>query len=379
MIHKAAKGGCFMRIFSYMEKYDYEQLLFCQDKNSGLKAIIAIHDTTLGPALGGVRMWPYETEEQAIEDALRLARGMTYKNAVAGLNLGGGKTVIIGDPFKDKNEEMFRALGRFIQSLNGRYITAEDVGTTVHDMDIIHEETNFVTGISPTFGSSGNPSPVTAYGVYLGMKAACKEAYGSDSLKGKRIAIQGLGNVAYTLCEYLHKEGAELIVTDINPKAVEKVVEKFSATPVSPLDIYKQDVDIFSPCALGAIINDETIPQLKAKVIAGSANNQLKDSIHGQILHDKGIVYTPDYVINAGGVINVADELYGYNRERAMKKVESIYDSLTKIFQISKEENIPTYLAANRLAEERIQRVAKSRKQFVQNEINILNRKRMMN
>lgn len=368
-----------MNIFHYMEKYDYEQLIFCQDNNSGLKAIIAIHDTTLGPALGGARMWPYETEEQAIEDALRLARGMTYKNAVAGLNLGGGKTVIIGDPFKDKNEEMFRALGRFIQSLNGRYITAEDVGTTVHDMDIIHEETNFVTGISPTFGSSGNPSPVTAYGVYLGMKAACKEAYGSDSLKGKRIAIQGLGNVAYTLCEYLHKEGAELIVTDINPKAVEKVVEKFSATPVSPLDIYKQDVDIFSPCALGAIINDETIPQLKAKVIAGSANNQLKDSIHGQILHDKGIVYTPDYVINAGGVINVADELYGYNRERAMKKVESIYDSLTKIFQISKEENIPTYLAANRLAEERIQRVAKSRKQFVQNEINILNRKRMMN
>lgn len=364
-----------MKIFNYMEKYDYEQLIFCQDNSSGLKAIIAIHDTTLGPALGGARMWPYESEEEAIEDALRLARGMTYKNAVAGLNLGGGKTVIIGDPFKDKNEEMFRALGRFIQSLNGRYITAEDVGTTVNDMDIIYEETNYVTGISPTFGSSGNPSPVTAYGVYLGMKAASKEAFGTDSLKGKRIAVQGLGNVAYTLCEYLHKEGAELVVTDINKKAVEKVVNAFQATPVEPNDIYKQDVDIFSPCALGAVINDETIPQLKAKVIAGSANNQLKESVHGQILHEKGIVYAPDYVINAGGVINVADELHGYNRERAMKKVETIYDSLTKIFEISKEENIPTYLAANRLAEERIARVAKSRKQFIQNEINILNRK----
>lgn len=363
-----------MKIFNYMEKYDYEQLIFCQDKNSSLKAIIAIHDTTLGPALGGVRMWPYETEEQAIEDALRLARGMTYKNAVAGLNLGGGKTVIIGDPFKDKNEEMFRALGRFIQSLNGRYITAEDVGTTVNDMDIIHEETNFVTGISPTFGSSGNPSPVTAYGVYLGMKAASKEAFGTDCLKGKKIAVQGLGNVAYTLCEYLHEEGAELIVTDINQKAVERVVKDFNATAINPNDIYKQDVDIFSPCALGAIINDDTIPQLKAKVIAGSANNQLKESRHGEILHEKGIVYAPDYVINAGGVINVADELDGYNRERAMKKVESIYDSLTKIFEISKEENIPTYLAANRLAETRIARIAKSRKQFVLNDINILKR-----
>ncbi|RUL56913.1 MULTISPECIES: branched-chain amino acid dehydrogenase [Lysinibacillus] len=362
-----------MEIFKYMEKYDYEQLVFCQDKSSGLKAIIAIHDTTLGPALGGSRMWTYATEEQAIEDALRLARGMTYKNAAAGLNLGGGKTVIIGDPFKDKNEEMFRALGRFIQGLNGRYITAEDVGTTVTDMDLIHEETDYVTGISPTFGSSGNPSPITAYGVYLGMKAAAKEAFGVDILEGRTIAVQGLGNVAYTLCEYLHKEGAKLIVTDINKKAVDRVVHDFNAIAVDPDDIYKQDVDIFSPCALGAIINDETIPQLKAKVIAGSANNQLKDSKHGQIIHEQGIVYAPDYVINAGGVINVADELYGYNRERAMKRVETIYDSILKIFDISKRDNIPTYLAANRLAEERIERVAKSRKQFLRNGKNILN------
>ncbi|KOY83221.1 Glu/Leu/Phe/Val dehydrogenase [Lysinibacillus macroides] len=355
-----------------MEKYDYEQLVFCQDEASGLKAVIAIHDTTLGPALGGARMWTYASEENAIEDALRLARGMTYKNAAAGLNLGGGKTVIIGDPFKDKNEEMFRALGRFIQGLNGRYITAEDVGTTVTDMDLIHEETNYVTGISPAFGSSGNPSPVTAYGVYRGMKAAAKEAFGSDSLEGRKVSVQGLGNVAYKLCEYLHNEGAKLVVTDINQAAIDRVVTDFGAIAVAPDDIYAQEVDIFSPCALGAILNDETIPQLKAKVVAGSANNQLKDSRHGDVLHDLGIVYAPDYVINAGGVINVADELYGYNRERAMKRVDGIYDSIEKIFAISKRDGIPTYVAANRLAEERIARVAKSRSQFLQNEKNIL-------
>ena len=361
-----------MEIFKYMEKYDYEQLVFCQDEASGLKAVIAIHDTTLGPALGGARMWTYASEENAIEDALRLARGMTYKNAAAGLNLGGGKTVIIGDPFKDKNEEMFRALGRFIQGLNGRYITAEDVGTAVSDMDLIHEETNYVTGISPAFGSSGNPSPVTAYGVYRGMKAAAKEAFGSDSLEGLKISVQGLGNVAYKLCEYLHNEGAKLVVTDINQAAIDRVVNDFDAIAVAPDEIYAQEVDIFSPCALGAILNDETIPQLKAKVIAGSANNQLKDSRHGDYLHELGIVYAPDYVINAGGVINVADELYGYNRERAMKRVDGIYDSIEKIFAISKRDGIPTYVAANRLAEERIARVAKSRSQFLKNEKNIL-------
>ncbi|MGE7807989.1 Leu/Phe/Val dehydrogenase [Lysinibacillus capsici] len=361
-----------MEIFKYMEKYDYEQLVFCQDEASGLKAVIAIHDTTLGPALGGARMWTYASEENAIEDALRLARGMTYKNAAAGLNLGGGKTVIIGDPFKDKNEEMFRALGRFIQGLNGRYITAEDVGTTVSDMDLIHEETNYVTGISPAFGSSGNPSPVTAYGVYRGMKAAAKEAFGSDSLEGLKVSVQGLGNVAYKLCEYLHNEGAKLVVTDINQAAIDRVVNDFDAIAVAPDEIYAQEVDIFSPCALGAILNDETIPQLKAKVIAGSANNQLKDSRHGDYLHELGIVYAPDYVINAGGVINVADELYGYNRERAMKRVDGIYDSIEKIFAISKRDGIPTYVAANRLAEERIARVAKSRSQFLRNEKNIL-------
>lgn len=355
-----------------METYDYEQLVFCQDQTSGLKAIIAIHDTTLGPALGGTRMWTYATEGEAIEDALRLARGMTYKNAAAGLNLGGGKAVIIGDPRKDKNPELFRAFGRYIQGLNGRYITAEDVGTTEEDMDLIHLETDFVTGVSAEFGSSGNPSPVTAYGIYIGMKAAAKEAFGSDSLEGKTIAVQGVGNVAFTLCRHLHEEGAKLIVTDINKVAVQQAVEEFGAKAVDINDIYSQDADIFAPCALGAIINDTTIPQLKAKVIAGSANNQLQDPIHGDRIHEMGIVYAPDYVINSGGVINVADELAGYNRERALKRVDGIYGTIEQIFAISKRDKIPTYVAADRLAEERIARVAKSRSQFLQNEKSVL-------
>jgi leucine dehydrogenase len=364
-----------MELFTYLEKYDYEQLLFCQDKQSGLKAIIAIHDTTLGPALGGTRMWTYESEEAAIEDALRLAKGMTYKNAAAGLNLGGGKTVIIGDPRKDKNEEMFRAFGRYIQGLNGRYITAEDVGTTVADMEIIHEETDFVTGISPAFGSSGNPSPVTAYGVYRGMKAAAKAAFGTDSLSGKTVAVQGVGNVAYSLLHHLHEEGAQLIITDINKDAVKRAVEEFGAKAVDPNEIYSVDCDIYSPCALGAVINDATITTLKAKVIAGSANNQLKDPIHGDQIHDMGIIYAPDYVINAGGVINVADELYGYNQERALKKVEGVYDNIEKVIQIAMRDGIPTYKAADRMAEERIERVRNSRSQFLQNEKHILNRR----
>ncbi|WP_430785380.1 branched-chain amino acid dehydrogenase [Virgibacillus flavescens] len=364
-----------MEIFTYMEKYDYEQLVFCQDKNSGLKAIIAIHDTTLGPALGGTRMWTYNSEAEAIEDALRLAKGMTYKNAAAGLNLGGGKTVIIGDPKKDKNPELFRAFGRYIQGLNGRYITAEDVGTTVQDMDLIHMETDFVTGISPEFGSSGNPSPVTAYGIYKGMKAAALEAYGSDSLEGKTVAVQGVGNVAFTLCEYLHEEGAKLIVTDINKEAVDRAVQAFDAKAVDPDDIYGVDCDIYAPCALGATINDETIPQLKAKVIAGSANNQLKKTKHGDIIHEMGIVYAPDYVINSGGVINVADELNGYNAKRAMKNVDAIYDALIKIFAISKRDNIPTYVAADRMAEERIASVRASRSQFLLNGHHTLSRR----
>src|SRR5699024_3740617 len=226
---------------------------------------------------------------------------MTYKNAAAGLNLGGGKAVIIGDPKKDKSPELFRAFGRYIQSLNGRYISAEDVGTTVEDMDYIHMETDFVTGISPEFGSSGNPSPFTAYGIYTGMKAAANEAFGSDSLKGKTFAVQGVGIVAYRLCEHLHEEGANLIVTDINKEAVKRAVDNFGAKAVEPDEIYDVDCDIYSPCALGATLNDDTIPRLKAKVVAGSANNQLKTDEHGDMLHEKGIIYTPDFVLNSGG------------------------------------------------------------------------------
>ncbi|TCS92410.1 Leu/Phe/Val dehydrogenase [Hazenella coriacea] len=362
-----------MILFEYMEKYDYEQLVFCQDQNSGLKAIIAIHDTTLGPALGGTRMWTYDSEEDAIEDALRLARGMTYKNAAAGLNLGGGKTVIIGDPRKDKSEELFRAFGRYIQGLNGRYITAEDVGTTVEDMDLIHQETNYVTGISPAFGSGGNPSPVTAYGVYKGMKATAKVAFGDDSLKGRVVAVQGVGNVAYHLCKYLHEEGARLIVTDINQTNVDRAVQEFGAEFVQPEKIYDVECDIFSPCALGAIVNDQTLERFKCKVISGSANNQLKEERHGVHLEELGIVYAPDYVINAGGVINVADELQGYNQERALKKVDGIYDNILRVFEIAKRDGIPSYQAADRMAEERIASVRNSRSTFLQNERNLLN------
>ncbi|GAX91896.1 leucine dehydrogenase [Effusibacillus lacus] len=361
-----------MQIFEYMQQYDYEQLVFCQDEASGLKAIIAIHDTTLGPALGGCRMWTYASESDAIEDALRLARGMTYKAAAAGLNLGGGKTVVIGNPRTDKSEALFRALGRYIQGLNGRYVTAEDVGTTVHDMDIIHQETRFVTGVSEAFGSSGNPSPMTALGVFRGIQATAKEAFGSDSLAGKTVAVQGVGNVGYYLCKHLHEAGAKLIVTDINEENLTRVRNEFGAEVVSPSAIFGVECDIFAPCALGAVLNDETIPQLKCKIVAGSANNQLKEERHGDRLEELGILYAPDYVINAGGLINVADELEGYNADRARKKVENIYNILLNVYQIAKAEGIPTYKAADRLAEKRIEALRRSRSTFLMNERNLL-------
>lgn len=365
-----------MEIFAQLSQYAYEELVFCHDENSGLRAIIAIHDTTLGPALGGVRMWTYESEKEAIQDVLRLARGMTYKNAVAGLNLGGGKAVIIGDPNKDKSEELFRAFGRYVQGLNGRYITAEDVGTTEEDMDTIYEETDYVTGVSPAFGSGGNPSPVTAYGVYQGMKAAANVAFGSDDLNGKTVAVQGLGNVAFNLCRHLSEEGAKLVVTDLNEERVQRAVEQFGAEAVGVQDIYGVACDIFSPNALGGVLNDETIPMLNCRVVAGAANNQLKEERHGEMLEERGIVYAPDYVINAGGVINIADELIGYNRERAMKKVESIYDTVLNVFAIAKRDGIPSYQAADRMAEERIQSIRRSRNPFVRDEKNVFHLRR---
>ncbi|TGE37790.1 Glu/Leu/Phe/Val dehydrogenase [Desulfosporosinus fructosivorans] len=354
-----------MKIFEYLQKYDYEQLVICQDQTSGLKAIICIHDTTLGPALGGTRMWNYDCEEDAILDALRLARGMTYKNAAAGLNLGGGKTVIIGDSRTQKNEELFRAFGRYVQSLSGRYITAEDVGTTVRDMDWVHLETKFVTGVSSSCGASGDPSPMTARGVWRGMKAAAKEAYGSDSLNGKTIAIQGLGHVGYYLAKHLHEEGAKLIVTDIHDDVIKRVVDEMGARVVGCDEIFGVEADIFAPCAMGAVINDETIPQFKFRIIAGAANNILNEDRHGDKLHELGIIYAPDYVINAGGVINVADELEGYNYERALAKVEMVYDNVAKVIEIAKRDQIPTYKAADRMAEERIEKIGRVRSNYL--------------
>lgn len=354
-----------MSIFEVMVKKDYEQLVFCQDQTSGLKAIICIHDTTLGPALGGTRMWNYATEEDAIRDAMRLGRGMTYKNAAAGLNIGGGKTVIMGDSRTQKSEELFRALGRFVQSLNGRYITAEDVGTTVRDMEWVRMETEYVTGLSSSYGSSGDPSPLTARGVWKGIKAAAKEMYGRDSLEGKTIAVQGLGHVGYYLVKHLQDEGAKLIVTDINPEAVKQVVQETGAQAVGPEEIYGVKCDIYAPCALGAVINDQTIPQLKCQIVAGAANNVLAEERHGDKLHEMGILYAPDYVINAGGVINVADELEGYNYERALKKVDGVYDNVQRVIEMAKRDRIPTYQAADRVAEERIEKIGRVRSTFL--------------
>jgi leucine dehydrogenase len=351
-------GDGIASLFSALGERDHEQLVFSHDKATGLKAIIAIHDTTLGPALGGTRMWPYHDDSEAIMDALRLSRGMTYKAAVAGLNLGGGKGVIIGNSATDKNEALFRTYGRFVEGLAGRYITAEDVGTDVRDMEYVRMETKYVTGIDRALGGSGDPSPVTAYGVYVGMKACMKESTGSDSLSGKIVAVQGAGNVASTVCDYLVREGAKVFITDIFEKKAKAVVGRTGATFVEPDMIFDVEADVFCPCALGAIINDETIPHLKVKVIAGGANNQLADEKkHGKMLMDRGIVYAPDYAINAGGLINVANELEGYSRERAMNQAEGIYATIERIFAIAKDQGIPAHEASNRLAEQRIKSI----------------------
>ena len=349
-------------LFKRLEIDDYEQVVFNYDEASGLKAIIAIHDTTLGPALGGTRIWDYDTEEEALNDVLRLAKGMTYKSAAAGLNLGGGKAVIIGDPKEIKTEELWRAYGRFVQSLNGRYITAEDVNTTVDDMHIVAEETDYVTGLPST---SGDPSPVTALGTFHGIRASADEVYGSDDLSGKVVAVQGVGHVGYYLVKHLKEAGADVVVADIKQENIDKVVEDFGVQVVEPGKIYSVDCDIFAPCALGAVINDDTIPQLKCDIIAGAANNVLEEERHGDIIDEKGILYAPDYVINAGGVINVYDELIGYDRERALNRAKNIYNNIKKVYKISKRDNIPTYKAADIVAEERINNIGKVRRNFI--------------
>jgi leucine dehydrogenase len=342
-------------VFEAMQSMGHEQVLLSHDPSCGYLGIIAIHDTTLGPALGGTRFWRYSSTDEAITDALRLARGMTYKSAVAGINLGGGKSVIIGDNRRPDREALFRAHGRFIETLGGRYITAEDIGTSPADMEYIKLETDHVAGL---LGLSGDPSPVTAYGVYVGMKAAAKVRWGSEELSGKAVAVQGAGKVAYSLMQYLHAEGAKLIVTDIDAEKVKRAVQEFGARPVDPDTIYDQDANIFSPNALGAVINDETLPRLRAEIIAGGANNQLAEDRHGDALEKRGILYATDYVINGGGVVNVYGELHRWPVERAKKKAGEIYETLLRIFEIAKRERIPTYQAADRLAEQRITAVA---------------------
>lgn len=345
-----------MKIFDLMKEHDYEELVFCQDEATGLKAIICIHDTTLGPGLGGTRIWDYETEEEALVDVLRLARGMTLKNSAAGLNLGGGKAVIIGDPKKIKSEALFRSFGRFIEGLGGRYITAEDMNSTTQDMAWINDETDYVAGLE---GKSGNPSPVTALGVFRGIQAACNEVYGSDSLEGKVVAIQGAGAVGYTLCQHLSEAGAKIVVTDIRKESVDRIVEDFGARAVEPDEIYSTECHIFSPCAMGAIINDSTLDKLQCRIVGGSANNQLAEDRHAGLLEERGILYVPDFVINGGGVINVYEELQGYNEKRALSRASAIYDTCKRIFEIAKREGISTHDAAERMAEERIQAMAR--------------------
>ncbi|HKK46651.1 MAG TPA: Glu/Leu/Phe/Val dehydrogenase dimerization domain-containing protein [Balneolaceae bacterium] len=345
-------------LFGQLQNYEHEQIVVCSEPSVGLKAIIAIHDTRLGPALGGCRMWPYNNEQEAIRDVLRLSRGMSYKAAISGLNLGGGKAVIIGDPRKEKTEALFRAFGRYVDSLGGRYITAEDVGMDVQNMEWVSMETKYVTGLPKSIGGSGDPSPVTAFGVYKGMKACAKKAYGSDSLEGKRIAIQGAGHVSSHLAHHLNKEGAELFVCDIYEDKVNALAEKVGAEVVDPDSIYGLDVDIFSPCALGGVVNDDTMDHLKCDIIAGAANNVLdEEDKHGQMLLDRDILYAPDYVINAGGLINVASELEGYNEDRAHSRAAKIYDTILDILSYSEENNTPTFVASNVLAEQRMQDV----------------------
>jgi leucine dehydrogenase len=345
-----------MELLDYMRKQGHEQVAYWQDERSGLKAIIALHDTTLGPALGGTRMWPYPSEHEALVDVLRLSKAMTFKASLAGLELGGGKAVIIGDPASDKSEALFRSFGEFIASLSGRYITAEDVGTTIEDMAIIRQVTKYATGLPASQGGSGDPSPVTALGVYKSIKAICKIMMGTESLRGLTVAIQGAGKVGYALAEHLSHEGVRIIVAEVNPQAATKIQRDFEVELVGPDQIYGVNCDIFSPCALGAVINDQTIPQLKCRIVAGSANNQLAEERHGEVLRQRGILYAPDYVINAGGLISVASEVAGYSAAEVWARAAAIYDTILQVLTLAKDEDIPPHLAAHRLAWERIER-----------------------
>ena len=350
-----------MSVFSSRDFADHEQVVFCSDDKSGLKAIIAVHNSNLGAALGGCRMWPYANEDEAIRDVLRLSRGMTYKSAMANLKLGGGKSVVIGNPRTDKTPALLEALARAIENLHGRYVAAEDSGTSVADMKYMAQFTKHVAGIvdrpSGQGTRSGDPSPSTAYGTFVGIKAAVKERLGRDSLEGLRVAVQGIGNVGFDLASRLKAAGAELWVTDIYREPLLRAGKELGATVVAPAEIVGLDVDVFAPCALGAVLNDETIPQLKAKIVAGAANNQLAEPRHGAALMNRGILYAPDYVINAGGIIDVYYERIGKLDEAALARhIEGIHDTLTEIFARARKEERPTGEVADAIAEERFRR-----------------------
>ncbi len=344
-------------LFDQIAEHGHEQVSFASDRNSGYRGIIGIHNTILGPALGGTRFWNYETDAEAFIDVLRLSRGMTYKAAVAGLNLGGGKSVILGDYRTEDREEIMRAHGRHVESLQGRYITAEDVGTSTSDMDFVRKETKNVVGLA---GRSGDPSPVTAFGMYRGMQACAKFRYGSDSLEGKTVAVQGVGHVGYFLLKHLKDEGANMIIADIDADKVKACAEEFGAKPVGVDEIYGVDADIFAPCALGAVVNDDTLKVLKIDIVAGAANNVLAEERHGDILDERDIIYAPDYVINSGGLINVNAEVEGWDLEKSHQKASEIYDTVFNVLEIARDEGIPSYRAADRLGERRIEGAAKA-------------------
>ncbi len=343
-------------IFDLMETHDYENILFCQEKTLGLKAIIVIHDTTLGPAAGGIRMWPYQNEQDAIQDAVRLARGMTYKNAAAGLPFGGGKCVIIADPKKDKTEGLLRAMGRFIHRLNGLFLTGIDVGTTIQDMVLMRMETPYVVTVPESLGGPGNSAVATSFGIFQGIRACLKEIFGNPLPQGRTVAVQGIGAVGDELVKYLLNAGAAVTIADIDQQKVDTLASEYKVNVVPPEKIHTLDVDVYSPCAMGAVLNEHTIPELGCKIVCGSANNQLATEQDGDRLAQRGILYAPDYIVSAGGVISGLDSLQpgGFNRQRAMDTVSHIYRTMGNVIAISKEQGIPTYRAADVLAEQRI-------------------------
>jgi leucine dehydrogenase len=360
IIETGKKASAQSSVLTQMSLHNHEQVVFCNDNETGLKAIIAIHNTVLGPALGGTRMWMYNNEAEALNDVLRLSRGMTYKASISGLNLGGGKAVIIGDSSKHKNEFLMRRFGKFVNSLAGKYITAEDVGIGTRDMEFVKMETNHVTGLPESMGGGGDPSPVTAFGVYMGMKASAKMVYGNDSLNGKKVFVQGIGHVGEHLVKHLLKEGAKVTIHDINQARLKEVASETGAQVFTGTDIFDADMDIYSPCALGASVNDHSLAKMKCSIIAGAANNQLEDEqIHGQGVLDKGIVWAPDFLINAGGLINVYSELQGYNRQTALSQAEKIYQVTLDVLNQSKEKSVPTIETAKLIAEKRIASIGK--------------------